>query len=100
MNDFYANLQKKTVKLAGHAQPLSSHGQQASSLRQEPSGQRQETSEQPATRGKGILVIYGANTWGGGVKSTNCVKIVRCPRLVSYNNEVSVRIVKIAKPRR
>jgi hypothetical protein len=49
---------------------------------------------------KGILVLYGANTGTGGVKSTNCVKIVRCPRLVSYNNEANVRIVKIAKPRR
>jgi hypothetical protein len=48
----------------------------------------------------GILVLYGANTGTGGVKSTNCVKIARCPRLVSYNNEANVRIVKIAKPRR
>jgi hypothetical protein len=46
------------------------------------------------------LVIYGANTGTRGVKSTNCVKIARCPRLVSYNNEANVRIIKIAKPRR
>jgi hypothetical protein len=39
------------------------------------------------------LVLYGANTGTGGVKSTNCVKIARCPRLVSYNNEANVRIV-------
>jgi hypothetical protein len=49
---------------------------------------------------KGILVLYGANTWGGGVKSTNCVKIATCTRLVSYNSEANVTIVKIAKPRR
>jgi hypothetical protein len=45
------------------------------------------------------LVLYGANTSTGGVKSTNCVKIARCTRLVSYNNEANVRIIKIAKPR-
>jgi hypothetical protein len=55
---------------------------------------------QSVKKQKGILVLYGANTWGGGVKSTNCVKIARCPRLVSYNSEANVTIVKIAKPRR
>jgi hypothetical protein len=30
----------------------------------------------------------------------NCVKIARHPRLVSYNSEANVRIVKKAKPRR
>jgi hypothetical protein len=43
---------------------------------------------------------YTVNTWGGGVKSTNCVKIATCTRLVSYNSEANVTIVKIAKPRR
>jgi hypothetical protein len=46
------------------------------------------------------LVIYSANTGTGGVKSTHCIKIARCPVLVSCNNEANVRIVKIAKPRR
>jgi hypothetical protein len=49
---------------------------------------------------KGILVLYDANTGTGGVKSRNCVKIARCPCLVSFNNEANVRIVKIAKPQR
>jgi hypothetical protein len=40
------------------------------------------------------MVLYGANTCTGGVKSTNCVKIARYPRLVSYNSEANLRIVK------
>jgi hypothetical protein len=46
------------------------------------------------------MVLYGENTWGGGVKSTNCVKIVMHLCLVYYNSEVNIRIVKIAKSRR
>jgi hypothetical protein len=46
------------------------------------------------------MVLYGANTCTGGLKSTNCAKIARYPRLVSYNSEANVKIVKKAKPRR
>jgi hypothetical protein len=45
------------------------------------------------------MVLYCANTWGGGVKITNCVKTAMHPRLVYYNSEANVMIVKIAKLR-
>jgi hypothetical protein len=61
----------------------------------ETEGLREATGELIGTKKqKGNMVLYGANTCTRGAKSTNCVKIARYPRLVSYNSEANVRIVK------
>jgi lipopolysaccharide export LptBFGC system permease protein LptF len=86
-----------------------SNSSQPASGQQHRSRQPAAKEPAPSTQGdqqglvkkqKGNMVLYGANTGTGGVKSTNCVKIARYPRLVSYNSEANVRIVKKAKPRR
>jgi hypothetical protein len=69
--------------------------------------EQRTAASQPACKGtrhvKGAEGQYGpiqCKYMGGGVKSTNFVKITIHPRFVSYNSKANVRIVKIVKPRR